>query len=162
MTDEAKEELFCAECSSKDISTSSDAQQIEYGSPVEVVILVTVPLHKCNSCGFAFTDHVAEDIREQAVSAYKESKVNEQQIKVVDGFAPITLILKCHCKNCINYILVMIEDSTPPGCKFFVSADNKKLGIEYIIPNGWTMTLTGNLMRLLCEKCVKGGHNDKM
>ncbi len=60
-------ETFCPECHNDTFAVTNKSETFEYG---ERPLTVTVPVHTCTKCGYQFTDHIAEDIREQAVQDY--------------------------------------------------------------------------------------------
>lgn len=61
----------CPECDGTKLSTSYEIETIPYGSGDKLVNLsCRVPVRKCGSCGFTFTDDEAADIRHEAVCRY--------------------------------------------------------------------------------------------
>jgi hypothetical protein len=68
----ALEEKFesCPSCGCLDVEVRDLADTFPYGDPVQFEVHVTVPEHVCLSaeCGFAWTDYVAEGLRDGAVA----------------------------------------------------------------------------------------------
>ena len=60
--------LRCPECDGDDINTINKTETFPYGQGEEGVTLTcTVPVRKCNTCGFAFTDDAASTLRHETV-----------------------------------------------------------------------------------------------
>lgn len=67
-TAKSPKHLNCPECDSRDIFTTFEVETVPYGSGSEAVNLTCrVPVRKCKTCGFAFTDDEAEEIRHDVV-----------------------------------------------------------------------------------------------
>ena len=62
-------DIECPMCSSQSVDTRLESDTFEYGSKKNdlVKLTVSVPVRKCNECGFEFIDADAEDIRHTAV-----------------------------------------------------------------------------------------------
>lgn len=61
-------ESTCPVCNSRNISTVIQQQRFTYGEETEAVGLeADVPVRNCNTCRYQFTDHVAEEIKHDAV-----------------------------------------------------------------------------------------------
>ena len=69
MTSENQENsVSCPDCGSSLISEVSRAEEFHYGLGDESVTLsAVVPIIHCDSCGFEFTDHRAEEARHESV-----------------------------------------------------------------------------------------------
>jgi len=65
------ERIECPACEDKDVTTTMETETFTYGEGAEAVELtVRVPVRTCTSCGFQFTDNIAEEIRHEAVCRY--------------------------------------------------------------------------------------------
>ena len=65
------ERIECPACEDKDVTTTMETETFTYGEGAEAVELtVRVPVRTCTSCGFQFTDDIAEEIRHEAVCRY--------------------------------------------------------------------------------------------
>lgn len=61
----------CADCGKGPLETELVEEEIHYGaSPHTVYLECTLPVRTCKACGFQFTDHEAEKVREDRVNAY--------------------------------------------------------------------------------------------
>ena len=61
----------CVSCGSHEIETEWFPQHFEYGIDEErVTLAATVPVRRCERCGFEFLDGAAEDARHEAVCTY--------------------------------------------------------------------------------------------
>lgn len=61
-------EIVCPDCGSGIFTVSKKEDVFEYGCGEDAVELrVLVPVHECDSCGFAFTGGGAEDLRHESV-----------------------------------------------------------------------------------------------
>jgi len=62
------ERIECPACGDHNIRTTVETETFTYGDGAEAVDLtVHVPVRTCNSCGFQFTDDIAEVVRHEAV-----------------------------------------------------------------------------------------------
>lgn len=60
----------CPDCESSDIKTAMEEDSFSYGVGVDAMQLkAMVPVHRCSSCKFAFTDGEADVIRHNAICA---------------------------------------------------------------------------------------------
>jgi hypothetical protein len=60
--------LKCPVCEDDHVQTAIEMESFTYGRGSEAVELTArVPVRTCDSCGFQFTDHIAEDARHNAV-----------------------------------------------------------------------------------------------
>ena len=65
------ERIECPMCEDKNVKTTIEKETFTYGDGAEAVELtVSVPVRTCTSCGFQFTDDIAEEIRHEAVCRY--------------------------------------------------------------------------------------------
>ena len=65
----------CLSCGADgQITTTDEKEEILYGHQNTVKIPCVVPTHRCGACGFIFTDHVAEGIRDKAIKEYFAEK----------------------------------------------------------------------------------------
>ena len=61
-------EIVCPSCGNDEFTVSKKDDVFEYGCGADAIELrVLVPVHECDSCGFAFTGEDAEDLRHEAV-----------------------------------------------------------------------------------------------
>jgi putative zinc finger/helix-turn-helix YgiT family protein len=61
-------QLRCTACGSLALTTSNEDDHFGYGEgPERVTLCVSVPVHSCTECGFAFTTEVASEMRHEAV-----------------------------------------------------------------------------------------------
>jgi DNA-binding transcriptional regulator YiaG len=64
-------QVECPSCERRGVRTSIEEQRFPYGAgPDEVVLTARVPVMTCESCGFVFTDDLAEDARHEAVCVH--------------------------------------------------------------------------------------------
>jgi putative zinc finger/helix-turn-helix YgiT family protein len=62
------ERIECPICGAHDVRTTIETDTFSYGDgPEAVELTVRVPVRTCNSCGFQFTDDIAEEVRHKAV-----------------------------------------------------------------------------------------------
>lgn len=64
----------CPSCESKNIMMAWTDEKMQYGHPNPIDIPIHVPVHTCQDCKEAFTDYVAEEIRERAIQQHLASK----------------------------------------------------------------------------------------
>ena len=65
------ERIACPGCEDTNVQTTIETETFTYGDGAEAVKLtVSVPVRTCTSCGFQFTDDIAEEIRHEAVCRY--------------------------------------------------------------------------------------------
>lgn len=58
----------CPSCEASTVTSCTQIDKFQYGRGHDAVVLETViPLYSCATCGFTFTDHAAERVRQAAV-----------------------------------------------------------------------------------------------
>lgn len=65
---------WCPQCAKGPIETSQVRSPFLYGQVHPATIDCVVPVRKCVACGFQYTDHEAEVIRDDAVRKYRDSQ----------------------------------------------------------------------------------------
>lgn len=100
MNNISDEKHSCPMCSKTNITTKLEKDDIEYGKDRAVVRLtVKIPVRTCGDCGFQFTDHVAEDLKHEALCRHL-GRLTPVEIKKLrkdynlsrKNFAKLTLI----------------------------------------------------------------------
>ena len=62
------ERIECPTCGDHNVRSTIETETFSYGDgPEAVELTIRVPVRTCNSCGFQFTDDIAEDMRHEAV-----------------------------------------------------------------------------------------------
>ena len=98
-------ENICPDCGEAEFSVAEKVDQFEYGCGADAVELsALVPVHTCESCGFQYTDEVAEDIRHETVCHHlgrmppvrilelrKANKLTRAQFAAVTGIGSASL-----------------------------------------------------------------------
>jgi len=59
--------IECPDCSAPGVTVTPVVQRWLYGDKAQVELSATVPEYHCAACGFTWTDHEAEKIRDEAV-----------------------------------------------------------------------------------------------
>lgn len=71
----------CPECNSSRTSVSNEKETFQYGAGKdEAHLIVTIPVHTCETCSLQWTDCDAADIKDQAVTDYLKWKVRNEEI----------------------------------------------------------------------------------
>lgn len=64
----ATEDMHCGRCESKKIETTFEDYAFEYGTgKKQIELTASVPVRKCQACGYQFLDEAADDIQHEAV-----------------------------------------------------------------------------------------------
>jgi putative zinc finger/helix-turn-helix YgiT family protein len=62
------ERIKCPTCGDHNVRTTLETETFSYGDgPEAVELTVRIPVRTCDSCGFQFTDDIAEEARHEAV-----------------------------------------------------------------------------------------------
>lgn len=65
------EDMHCGRCESKEIETTFEDYAFEYGAGEnQIELTASVPVRKCQACGYQFLDEEADDIQHDAVCNY--------------------------------------------------------------------------------------------
>lgn len=72
--------IQCDQCNSLSVSSSIQEQTFNYGFDEYLPLTALVPVFECSSCGFAYTDGDAEEIRHNAI-CYHFGVLTPKEIK---------------------------------------------------------------------------------
>lgn len=71
---------ICPMCGSERLTEKKEKQSFQYNVGKDAVMInVVVPVIKCHSCGFSFTDCRAEKIRDDATLPYRQRDLKNQK-----------------------------------------------------------------------------------
>ncbi len=95
---------LCPACASSQITSSNKEHEFEYGVGKDAIMLTaTIPIRHCLSCGFDFTDDVAEEIEHTVVcghlGCYTPQQIREIRIQSKISVGELASLMRVDAKT---------------------------------------------------------------
>lgn len=110
----------CAQCGAAGVTTTMEVDRFPYGvdGPDQVMLEATVPVRKCDKCGFDYTDDEGGDARDAAVKVHLATVGQKRIVNLPpqDGFHPLESFDKLDAAVLESFIAAGVERADLRRC----------------------------------------------